>query len=141
MKTSNLFLTLIASILLSGFIPVSANQMQLTFSNLKGTGCYSTQPIGCSEDKTSTPLEATLFKNAKGEVKLLMSGLEYSRLPSPSKDASIFIGMDADEKNGWAVVELLTIDSVNKKVSIVGTRSTRIFEKPIYQLMGDVSFD
>ncbi|WP_040728117.1 hypothetical protein [Thiomicrorhabdus sp. Kp2] len=135
------FVVSLALVMSLNALVVKAEQVSLSFNNLKGMGCYSTAPVGCSEDKLLNPLTATLFKNAKGDKKLLMGSMEYESVPSPSKDALIFLGLDANPEKGWAVLELVSIDVKNRKVSIVGTRSTSVFEKPIYQLMGDLSFE
>lgn len=129
---------MVLSLLLSQ--SVSAKEATIHFKNLKGVSCYSTAPAGCNPDKVPDS-KATYFKNAKGEEKLLYQSMEYLSFPSPAKGATAFAAVESNSEKGWAVMELITIDLVNKKVSIVGTRSNSIYSKPVYQLFGDIETD
>lgn len=114
-----------------------ANQETIYFKNLKGMSCYSTAPVGCDKDKAADT-KAIYFKDAKGNEKLLYKNMEYLSFPSPAKGSASFAAVESDPKKGWAVMELITLDLVNNKVSIVGARSNSIYSKPVYQLFGDI---
>lgn len=114
-----------------------AKELTVHFKNLKGTSCYSTAPVGCNEDKVADT-KATYFKDAKGEEKLLYQSMEYLAFPSPANGSMSFAAVEASEDKGWAVMELITLDLVNDKVSIVGARSNSVYSKPVYQLFGDI---
>ena len=116
---------------------VYAKETVIHFKNLKGMSCYSSAPVGCTSDKMPDT-EAIYFKDAKGEEKLLYQSMEYLSFPSPAKGSLSFAAVESNPEKGWAVMELITLDLVNGKVSIVGARSNAIYSKPIYQLFGDM---
>ncbi|QCU90546.1 hypothetical protein [Thiomicrorhabdus sediminis] len=116
---------------------ISAKEVSLKFTNLKGMSCYSTAPVGCNSDKVADT-KATYFRDAKGNEKLLYQSMEYEAFPSPAEGSASFAAVESNSDKGWAVMELITLDLVNKKVSIVGARSNSIYSKPVYQLFGDI---
>lgn len=142
-KPEELMNKLLFSFLLLPFLfsqPVYSKDVTIHFKNLKGISCYSSTPAGCNTDKAPDS-KAIYFKDAKGEEKLLYQSMEYLAFPSPAKGANSFSAFESNPEKGWAVMELITLDLVNKKVSIVGTRSSSIYSKPIYQLFGDIELD
>ena len=114
--------------------PVS---MTLFVDNYKGVSCYSD---GCDGDKSGR-FEVTMFRDSDGKGKLLIGGMEYERVPSPSDNSLVYMGLDANQEKGWAVMEIVIIDMKNSKFAVTGTRTNKLFDKPLYQMMGDISFE